>query len=181
VINAETTESASESDAHLRQPGARTKRSRRTKRLWFVGAALAVAIAATACLPPGAGNAADHNGTIAMINSKRAANGLGALAGNGQLDYIAQNWAQHLAAAGQISHQDLYGLITSPYMGGWMRLTENLFEGGAGSTNADVVNAWMASSGHAANILDPNVNSVGVGVARDGAGNTYVVADFGLR
>jgi len=66
-------------------------------------------------------------------------------------------------------------------MAGWQRLTENLFDGGASSTNALVENMWMNSSGHRDNILDPNVNRVGVGVAHDGAGNTYVVADFGLR
>ena len=66
-------------------------------------------------------------------------------------------------------------------MAGWGRLTENVFMGTGASSNALVNNLWMASSGHRANILDPGVNRVGIGVAHDASGNTFVVADFGLR
>jgi uncharacterized protein YkwD len=144
-------------------------------------ATLAVALVATACLPPGATSVADPPGIRSMINASRTDNGLPALADDAQLDGLAQAWADQLAAAGHLVHQDLYAVITSPYMAGWQRLTENLFQGGASSTNALVENMWLNSPGHRDNILDPNVNRVGVGVAHDGAGNTYVVADFGLR
>jgi len=165
---------------------ARTPRRMRQTRTWrsrllLPMAALAVALVATACMPPGATATADPAGARSMINSSRADNGLPALADDAQLDGLAQAWADQLAAAGHLAHQDLYGVITSPWMAGWQRLTENLFDGGASSTNALVENMWMNSSGHRDNILDPNVNRVGVGVAHDGAGNTYVVADFGLR
>ncbi len=163
-----------------RTHGKRTTRRLRTRLLLPI-AALAVALAATACLPPGAIATADPGGVESMINSSRAANGLPALADDTQLDTLAQNWANQLAAAGHLAHQDLYAIITSPYMAGWGRLTENVFMGTGGSTNALVNNMWMASSGHRANTLDPGVNRVGVGVAHDGSGNTYVVADFGLR
>ena len=66
-------------------------------------------------------------------------------------------------------------------MSGWRRLSENLFMSSGGTTNAQVVNTWMGSPPHADNVLDGAVNSVGVGIAHDGAGRTYVVADFGLR
>jgi uncharacterized protein YkwD len=162
---------------------ARTKRRPRTwrSRLLLPVAALAVALVATACLPPGATSTADPAGIESMINGSRAAKGLPALADDAQLDGLAQAWADQLAAAGHLAHQDLHGLITSAYMAGWQRLTENVFQGGASSTNALVENMWMNSTGHRDDILDPNVNRVGVGVAHDGAGNTYVVADFGLR
>jgi uncharacterized protein YkwD len=150
-------------------------------RLLLPVAALAVALAATACLPPRATSSADPAGVESLVNASRAANGLPALADDAQLDALAQNWAVQLAAAGHLAHQDLAAIINSPFMAGWGRLTENVFLGAGGSTNALVDNAWMASSGHRANILDPGVNRVGVGVAHDGAGNTYVVADFGLR
>jgi uncharacterized protein YkwD len=178
------TGTAAEDHAHERTAGSlttRTRHTRRTRRIWFVGAALAVAIAATACLPPGATSHTDHDGMVSVINASRAANGLGAVSVDSQLDTMAQNWAQQLAANGQLSHQNLAAIIGSPYMAGWQRLTENLFQGSPSSTNAFVENAWMASSAHRANILDPNVNRVGVGVAHDGSGTTYVVADFGLR
>lgn len=192
MTNAETTATASETDAHEHGPGTQTTRHRRddqgsrrprrrARRLWAIGAALAVAVAATACLPPGSNAPADHGGMLSMINASRSVNHLGALAEDAQLDSMAQNWAQQLAATRSLTHQNLAAIIVSPSMAGWQRLTENLFEGGGSSTNALVENAWMASPGHRANILDPNVNRVGVGVAHDGAGNTYVVADFGLR
>ena len=160
----------------------RTHRTTRTRaRLLLPLAALAIAFAATACLPPGATSSADPAGVESLVNNSRADNGLPALADDAQLDALAQNWAVQLAAAGQLSHQDLAAIISSPLMAGWGRLTENVFMGTPGSTNAYVDNAWMASPGHRANILDPGVNRIGVGVAHDGAGNTYVVADFGLR
>jgi len=157
------------------------RRRRLRTRLLLPVAALAVALAATACLPPASTATADSGGVESMINSSRADNGLPALADDAQLDALAQNWATQLAAAGHLAHQDLYAIITSPLMAGWGRLTENVFMGTGGSTNALVDNLWMASSSHRANILDPGVNRVGVGVAHDGSGNTYVVADFGLR
>lgn len=168
---------------HLPTP--RERRASRTRRLrprlLLPLALLAVALAATACLPPDATATADPAGVESMINSSRAANGLPALADDAQLDALAQNWANQLAAAGHLAHQDLYAIITSPFMAGWGRLTENVFMGTGGSSNALVNNMWMASSGHRANTLDPGVNRIGVGVAHDGSGNTYVVADFGLR
>jgi uncharacterized protein YkwD len=149
--------------------------------LWFVGAALAIAIAAAACMPPGGNSSADHDGMVNMINSSRSLSGIGPVGNDAQLDSMAQSWAQQLAAARSLSHQNLAAIISSPSMAGVGRLSENLFQGGPSSTNWFVENAWMNSPMHRANILDPNVNRVGVGVAHDGAGNTYVVADFGLR
>ena len=36
-----------------------------------------------------------------------------------------------------------------------------------------VMNAWMNSSGHRANILNKSYNQIGVGVAKDSRGNLY--------
>ncbi len=40
------------------------------------------------------------------------------------------------------------------------------------------VRQWMASPGHRANILSPDFNATGVGVARAADGTTYVTQDF---
>jgi uncharacterized protein YkwD len=143
--------------------------------------ALGIAVVGTACLPASSASTATPGGVIASINADRGARGLPGLAEDAQLDALAQHWAEQLAANGQLSHQDLYALVTSPYMGGWHRLTENVFEGGSPTTSGVVEGAWMGSAAHQANILDPGVNRVGVGVAHDGAGRTYAVADFGSR
>jgi len=151
------------------------------RRLLVPIAALAVALGATACLPTGPGDPASGPGVTLQINEQRGGHGLAGLSDDPQLDALAQVWAEHLAATGGLTHQDLQALLGWDVMAGWQRLSENLFEGGGGITNALVVNTWMGSPPHADNVLDGAVNRVGVGVARDGAGNTYVVTDFGLR
>jgi uncharacterized protein YkwD len=143
-------------------------------------ATLLVALGATACLPTEPGDPVSRPGVIRQINAERGGRGVPALAEDAQLDALAQVWAERLAAAGGLGHQDLGALMSWPVMTGWRRLSENLFAGGGTVTNAQVVNTWMASGQHAANVLDGTVNRVGVGVAHSG-GTTYVVADFGLR
>ena len=155
-------------------------RSRR-QRLLVPVAALVVALAAVACLPTGPGDPVSPHGVVAQINAQRGAHGRAGLAEDPQLTALAQAWADHLAAVGGLAHQDLGALINWEVMRGWRRLTENLFVGSDGVTNGAVVNTWMGSGPHADNVLDSSVNRVGVGVAYDGAGHVYVVADFGLR
>lgn len=38
---------------------------------------------------------------------------------------------------------------------------------------SSVVNGWMNSQGHRANILNPNFNKIGIGYATDKSGTTY--------
>ncbi len=151
----------------------------RRYRLLVPAIALLVALGATACLGPDDGGSPP--GVAAQINAQRSAHGMTGVGQDAQLDALAQVWADHLAAVGGLEHQNLGALLTWDVMAAWRRLTENLFMSSGGVTNGQVVNTWMGSPPHAANILDGGVNSVGVGIAHDGAGRTYVVADFGLR
>ena len=48
---------------------------------------------------------------------------------------------------------------------------ENLASGQG--TPAQVMNTWMSSSGHRANILNSTYNQIGVGIARDSKGKLY--------
>ena len=153
-------------------------RSRRYRLLVPV-VALLVALTAGACLGPD--DPGSPPGIASQINAQRAARGMPGLGEDAQLDALAQAWANHLAGVGGLQHQDLGALLSWGVMAGWSRLTENLFMGSGGVTNGQVVNTWMGSPPHAANVLDGAVDRVGVGIAHDGAGRTYVVADFGLR
>lgn len=54
---------------------------------------------------------------------------------------------------------------------------ENLLQSSDGYTAADMVELWMGSAGHRANILDPEVTHLGVGVYRSG-GMVYVATIF---
>lgn len=47
------------------------------------------------------------------------------------------------------------------------------------SRRQSVVNGWLGSSGHKANIENPNFTSTGVGVASDASGRLYWTQNFG--
>jgi uncharacterized protein YkwD len=114
------------------------------------------------------------------MNQDRAANGLAALTPDPQLASLAQSWADHLAAIGALDHQDLEGLRTTS-MTNWLSLGENILYGPANMSASDMENLWMSDAGHRDNILRPQMNYVGVGLARDSAGRVWAVVDFGRR
>ncbi|HSQ58383.1 MAG TPA: CAP domain-containing protein [Gemmata sp.] len=58
-----------------------------------------------------------------------------------------------------------------------IRYGENLALGYA--TAKEVVDAWMSSPEHRANILDPGFTETGVAVRRDSLGQLYITQDFG--
>jgi uncharacterized protein YkwD len=113
------------------------------------------------------------------MNRDRAANGLGALGWNNQLAGLATNWAGHLAAAnGGLVHQNLTDVLYSPGYEGYATLGENLLVGPETMTTDQMEAAWMASSGHRANILRGNFTTAGVGYAY-GNGRIWVAVEFG--
>jgi uncharacterized protein YkwD len=90
---------------------------------------------------------------LTCVNQIRAFYGLGSLHSNGTLNAAAQACAERMAASGSLTH--------SPYPGGWSTWGENIAVG-YGST-VSVFNAWMASSGHRANILKASYTQMGIG------------------
>jgi hypothetical protein len=121
--------------------------------------------------PASADALSDAQQFTTLLNQARADAGLPALVSDVRLVTMATAWSTAMAAAGVLSHNP--ALTTeAPY--GWTRLSENV---GYGGTVAAVHNALMNSPGHRANILDPNVNAVGVGVAYSG-GRVWVTEDF---
>ncbi|MCU1345980.1 MAG: Allergen V5/Tpx family protein [Acidimicrobiia bacterium] len=151
--------------------------SNRTGRALAVVAALAFPLVATACnpsaAPQAAGAVAPMNDQVrGLINQARAGNGAAALAVNDVLTGRAQAWAEHLASVGQLSHTaDLAAGLTMH----WRVLGENV---GYGGNVATVCDAFLKSPSHRANVLDGRFNIVGVGVAVDGRGRTFVVQEF---
>jgi uncharacterized protein YkwD len=129
----------------------------------------------------GTDDSATATAVINAMNQDRAANGLAPLTADPQLGSLAQNWAAHLAAIGALVHQDLAGLNNTS-MTNWQSLEENVLGPGPADMGAgDMESLWMASSEHRTNILRPEMNYVGVGIARDSAGGVYAVVDFGHR
>jgi len=61
----------------------------------------------------------------------------------------------------------------------WMTYGENIAFGY--STAAAVMQAWMNSPGHRANILNPNFKEIGVGVVANAQGYLYWTQEFAAR
>jgi uncharacterized protein YkwD len=59
----------------------------------------------------------------------------------------------------------------------WQAFAENVAFGQR--TAAEVVNGWMQSSGHRANIMNATYTEMGAGYARDPNGRSYWVQVFG--
>jgi uncharacterized protein YkwD len=159
-----------------------TTTSRRARR-WVLAAGIVatLTLGATACMPPAPAGPPDGvtSGVLSAMNRDRAANGLGALGWNNQLSGLGSGWAAHLATAnGGLVHQDLTNVLYSPGYEGYATLGENLLVGPAGMTTDQMEAAWMASSGHRANILRGSFTTAGVGYAY-GNSRIWVSVEFG--
>jgi uncharacterized protein YkwD len=166
-----------------------------------VGATLAAALAAPShALAAGcAGADANPNdvsvqeskaATLCLLNQQRRAHALPALRDNGRLDLASQRHAEDMSAHKYFAHGDFVGRIkASRYLGsarGWT-VGENIAWGSFDyATPASIVDGWMHSPGHRANILNRRFKEIGLGVARGAPergqdrGGTYVT-DFGAR
>lgn len=87
----------------------------------------------------------------------------------------AQPWASRMARTGDFKHQELNTVQAKCSRFGWMG--ENIAYGYP--TAPTVMEAWMNSPGHRANILRPQFTHVGMGVKRDASGRRYWVQNFG--
>lgn len=107
---------------------------------------------------------------VRLVNEIRASNGLKALTHDWELSRVARYKSQDMKDNRYFSH-------TSPVYGSPFQMMksfgityrtagENIARGQ--TTPAAVVNAWMNSSGHRANILNASFTHIGVGYVADG-------------
>ena len=116
---------------------------------------------------------------LKLVNEERAQVGCSAVSANSALADLAQDFSEDMAARGFFDHTDPTG--ASPWdraakagitdLGG-----ENIARGQADA--AAVMEAWMNSPGHKANILNCDFKTLGVGV-HFGAGGPWWTQDFG--
>lgn len=137
-----------------------TRRQRNRRRLVFVMVATLATIGSLVASPAGpvAATTNDEAQFVAALNQVRADNGLPAFTVNNELSDLARGHAQVMADAGEIFHASP---ISSGYTGAWSKLGENV---GVGANVQVLVDAFVASPGHFANIIDPAFTQVGVGV-----------------
>jgi uncharacterized protein YkwD len=139
-------------------------------------------------------NSAIETQIIQLVNAYRMSNGLASLAVNGQLNVAAELHSADMAAIGSVygptvgMQHELFGTLhpevtdrldaagydtwTTSFAWG-----ENIAYGY--STAADVVNAWINSPEHRANILDGTFTETGVSVQAAANGTLFFTQDFG--
>lgn len=113
-----------------------------------------------------------------LTNQDRRAQGLQPLQWNAALAAAAQRHAELMAREGRISHQysgEPEVMQRAAQAGAHFEaIAENV---AMAPTAGDVESSWMHSTPHRANILDPKMDALGVGVARRGE-DLYAVEDF---
>lgn len=111
-----------------------------------------------------------RSGIIARTNTERRSNdpAVPVLTESSQLDASAMVKAKDILARQYFEHTAPDGRTVSDLVADqgytYIKIGENLALGNFAS-DTDVVNAWMASPGHRANILDKAYTQIGVGVA----------------
>ncbi|HEX2084514.1 MAG TPA: CAP domain-containing protein [Solirubrobacteraceae bacterium] len=132
---------------------------------------------------------------LCLVNRERTSRGLPRLRSNSKLDRAARSHSRNMVRRNFFSHDTPGGLSVLDRAkahgyrsGGGLIVGENIAWGsGSWSTPAEIVDGWMHSSGHRANILHRAFKEIGVGVAlgapRPVSGQpaaTYTT-DFGAR
>ncbi|MEV0128354.1 CAP domain-containing protein [Dactylosporangium sp. NPDC050688] len=127
-----------------------------------------------------AGNLSYEEQVLAITNVERAKAGCKPLAYNAKLATAARKHSQDMATNDYFSHtsQDGTSFATRITNAGykWSGAAENIAKGQR--TPADVMKAWMNSSGHRANILNCGLKDLGVGLAYQGKTPIWT-QDFG--
>ncbi len=122
---------------------------------------------------------------IDLVNVERETRGLHPLAFDYSLAAAARDHSEDMGVQDYFSHTSLDGrtvgdrITTAGYS--YNTYGENI---GAGQPTPEVViNSWMSSSGHRANILNPNFCDIGVGYAyvADSTYRHYWTQDFGRQ
>lgn len=120
---------------------------------------------------------------LKLVNSERAKQGLSALTLSTELSSIATTKAKDMAVNNYFSHTSpTYGSpfeMLQKFGVSYKSAGENIAAGQ--STAEDVMQSWMNSSGHRANILNANYKELGVGYYKGGSYGTYWVQLFVSR
>jgi uncharacterized protein YkwD len=117
---------------------------------------------------------------LSLVNTQRASAGCSPLTADPSLDKLAQAFSDDMAARGFFDHTDPDGhtpwdrakALGITNLGG-----ENIARGQADA--AAVMDAWMNSPGHRANILNCDYKTLGVGI-HFGTGGPWWTQDFGF-
>ncbi|MFC8416376.1 CAP domain-containing protein [Streptomyces coelicoflavus] len=135
----------------------------------------------------GSGTGSDSGATggaeaqvLALVNEERAAAGCSPVTANDRLTRAADDYSDVMASSGVMSHTGPDGSTMASRVEAagyqWSTLGENIARGQADA--ASVMDSWMNSPGHRANILNCSFKELGVGV-HFGDGGPWWTQDFG--
>ncbi|MFJ3996414.1 sigma-70 family RNA polymerase sigma factor [Streptomyces parvus] len=117
-----------------------------------------------------------------LVNTERSKEGCGPVSVNGLLNTAAQRHSADMAAQDYFSHTSQDGrdpgdrITAAGYR--WSTYGENIAKGQR--TPADVMQSWMDSPGHRANILNCSFKEIGMGKVDSGGGPVWTQV-FGAR
>ncbi len=110
---------------------------------------------------------------LTLVNREREAVGAHRLAWNDPIAGVSESWAGVMLSQGRLYHNPTY---SDQYPSGWSAAAENIAQNywnpGADAAAA-LMDQWMNSSGHKANILNPRFTHIGVGLAVSESGDLY--------
>ncbi|MEU1332899.1 sigma-70 family RNA polymerase sigma factor [Streptomyces sp. NPDC005865] len=128
--------------------------------------------------PPKPGGPAEQ--VVALVNTERAKAGCGPVRSNAKLATAATNHSNDMAARDYFDHTSPDGkgpgdrITAAGYR--WSTYGENIARGQ--QSPASVMDSWMNSSGHRANILNCDFKEIGVGI-HNGSGGPWWTQAFG--
>ena len=129
-------------------------------------AVFSLVVALLTAASPATASPSEESAFVAGVNQARAAAGLPALQVDNELISLARGWTNQMKNG--VCGEDKYICHASPISAGltqdWAKLGENV---GTGPDVDSVMDAFIASPGHYANIVDPEFTHIGVGVIRD--------------
>ncbi|MET9956862.1 sigma-70 family RNA polymerase sigma factor [Streptomyces sp. NPDC006339] len=129
----------------------------------------------------GSGDTSDAGQVIDLVNTERARAGCGPLTANSLLTRAAQGHSEDMAARNFFDHTNPDGdgpgerVTATGYR--WSTYGENIAKGQR--TPAQVMDSWMNSPGHRANILNCDFREIGIGIHTDGG--PYWTQVFGAQ
>lgn len=130
--------------------------------------------------PSASGYSAFQNEVVRLVNVERSKNGLPALSADSLLMTTATVKSQDMAKNNYFDHTSpTYGSpfdLMKRYGVSYRAAGENIAMGQ--TSPAQVMDGWMNSAGHRANILNSSYTKIGVGVAQNASGNYYWTQHF---
>jgi uncharacterized protein YkwD len=176
-------------------PTPKVVRQRRSVRLGMLalGAVLIAAVAGriylTARLPPSAeqvaGVSSEEARILELVNRARARASLPALKLSARLAVAARGHSYDMALRHYFSHHSADGVSPEQRLHGsgidYTEMGENIYTEDFPDRERiaqRAIEGWMGSPGHRKNLLSPNFNQTGVGIARAADGSTYITQDF---